>query len=630
MSMFDDPAFDQGTADLQEPEDDGLPWVADLPHMEPEQDDKPGRRSVAAQLVDMARGAYNLGVTDTDDPYGVSRDRPHIAMMLRGGRTGLRAELARRFFTENNTVASQQALADACTVLEGLAAQEDPRRVYLRVGECSGIVYIDTGDVAGSVITIAAGTWEITQCAPVLFRRTKLTGEMAKPVQGGDLSRLWEFVPIDEADQPVLLACLASALIQVDVPHPIPALLAEHGSAKSSTTRCLVDLVDPSPVPLRQPPRDLDGWSTSASASWVVALDNLSGRMPSWLSDALCRASTGDGNVKRALYTDSDVSVTAYRRCAIINGVDLIIDRGDLADRLAPIRLPRVTTRRSEDELAAAWSAARPHIFGGLLDLAAGAHRRLPNIAVPNPPRMADFARVLAAVDAALGTTGLDRYRETSRLVAVDTLDEAFIAELVERRIDVTDVTSAELLKEVKPNRPDWKPPRDWPKNARAVTAQLTRNAPALRAQGWAINNDGGHTKDGITRWTITPSEDGPNPDPPDPPNPPSQVNDQKSGGSEHNGFPATDPLFPAGGLGGDQAGNAPTGNPPQNQALTCGDGSAGQAGQEIAPSQDSRSGTGHLCTRCERVKARTDTGMCDFCTVRTQAVERTLQGETR
>jgi hypothetical protein len=81
----------------------------------------------------------------------------------------------------------------------------------------------------------------------------------------------------------------------------------------SSATRTIVDLIDPSPVPLRQAPRDADSWVTAAAGSWVVALDNLSG-IPAWLSDSLCRASTGDGNVKRALYSDAGLAVVKFRR----------------------------------------------------------------------------------------------------------------------------------------------------------------------------------------------------------------------------------------------------------------------------------------------------------------------------
>jgi hypothetical protein len=233
----------------------------------------------------------------------------------------------------------------------------------------------------------------------------------------------------------------------------------------------------------------------------------LSGTVQAWLSDCLCRASTGDGSVKRALYTDHDVAVMAYRRCVFVNGVDLIVDRGDLAERVVVVDLRRVQTRRPEDELAEAWDTARPGLLGALLDLAAAVHERLPAIHVDDLPRMADFAKVLAAVDEVQGTEGLKRYRERSQRAAADTLDAPFIAELVTRRYSADGETSAELLTYLRPTAPDWRPPRGWPKNARAVTGLLTRHAPALRALGWEVDNDQGRNEQHATKWTVTPPE---------------------------------------------------------------------------------------------------------------------------
>ena len=108
-------------------------------------------------------------------------------------------------------------------------------------------------------------------------------GSDATATPDGDVMRLWDFVNVDAEDRPVLLAVLVAALIQCDVPHPVLALFAEQGSTKSTTTRMLVDLIDPSPVPLRQAPRDADSWVTAASGSCVVGLDNVSaspGEMP--------------------------------------------------------------------------------------------------------------------------------------------------------------------------------------------------------------------------------------------------------------------------------------------------------------------------------------------------------------
>jgi len=63
-------------------------------------------------------------------------------------------------------------------------------------------VYIDAGDSAGRVIEISAGTRHYADAVPVLFKRTRLTAPMPEPVAGGDISRLWEFVPVRAEDRP--------------------------------------------------------------------------------------------------------------------------------------------------------------------------------------------------------------------------------------------------------------------------------------------------------------------------------------------------------------------------------------------------------------------------------------------
>jgi hypothetical protein len=641
--MFDDPAFDPCEADLPHM-DDGESSVADLPPMEPEgaepASEKPPRRSQASQLVDQALAEYELGVSDTDEPFGVHANLPHVAMLLRGGRTGLRVGLARDYFAKHDAVASQQALSDACAVLEGYAAQKPPRPLHLRVAQDGGAVYIDVADPAGHVIEIGCGDWKVVDTAPVLFRRTKLTGAMPYPHRRpNDLPLLWDFVLVEEEDRPVVLAWLVSALVQPDVPHPILVLLAEQGATKSSTTKKLVDLIDPSPVPLRQASRDAGAWVTGASASWVVALDNLSGTPPMWLSDSLCRAATGDGDVKRALYTDNDVTVLQMLRCIIVNGIDLNIEQGDLAERVASVDLKRVLPRhrRTEADLAEAWGKARPAVFSGLLDLAAAVHYRLEAVEVEELPRMADFAKCLAAVDEVLETKGLQRYRERMIRTASDTLNDPLIAELAERRATVEDMSSAALLKMLTPNRTDWKQPKEWPKNARAATGVLTRNAPALRSQGWVIDNDGGQNKRNTILWTITPPENELEEHSPHSPNSSTQVDGEKHGESDDSALLASRSSFLANGHGELAASQATSADSPEKVPLTSHDELASQASLENVSSQDNSASesdqdaaplsSGHLCTRCERAKARTGSQFCDLCTTRLEAIQRATAG---
>ena len=67
--------------------------------------------------------------------------------------------------------------------------------------------------------------------------------------------------------------------------------------------------------------------------------------------------------------------------------------------------LPKIADkdRRTEDELWATYRDAQPKLVGALLDAAVGALRDLPDTQLPQLPRMADFARWLAAAERALG-----------------------------------------------------------------------------------------------------------------------------------------------------------------------------------------------------------------------------------
>jgi hypothetical protein len=139
----------------------------------------------------------------------------------------------------------------------------------------------------------------------------------------------------------------------------------EQGTGKSSATRALVSLLEPGPAPLRTGPRDLPDWIVAASGSRVVGLDNVSG-MPPWLSDALCRGVTGEGLVRRALFTDDALSVLFFRRVVVMNGIDLGIGRGDLADRMLVAELERITEdhRRLDADVAARWARGAVSVGG--------------------------------------------------------------------------------------------------------------------------------------------------------------------------------------------------------------------------------------------------------------------------
>lgn len=393
-------------------------------------------------------------------------------------------------------------------VLDGFAKEQEPVGIHLRTAAHDDAVYIDVGDLAHHVVRVTKEGWSIINSeVPVRFRRTRLTGAFPLPESGGSLDDLWSILNIDEGDRVLILAFMVAALIQPDAPHPVLTFFAEQGSGKSSATRRIVELLDPSPVPLRKAPRDSDSWVVAASGSWVVALDNLS-TVQEWLSDALCRASTGDGDVKRALYTDAGLAVVKFRRCIIANGIDVGALRGDLSERLLSVPLYPIpgAERMLESAIEARWATAYPGVLGALLDLCVFTKAALPDVVVSGYPRMADFALLLAAIDSVLKTDGLKRYLHRADSAAADSLSaDPFIVRLSEVITEPFTGTAGELLARIQPTLLGLSRPRGWPRNPRDVTTSLKRNAPALRTCGWTVVNDEGRNQSSVFRWTIDP-----------------------------------------------------------------------------------------------------------------------------
>jgi hypothetical protein len=106
-------------------------------------------------------------------------------------------------------------------------------------------------------------------------------------------------------------------------------------------------------------------------------------------------------------------------------------------------------------------------------------------------PRMADFARVFAAVDQVTGWHTLDGYRATARDAVSDVLDgepfaQAVVALVDESGPDGIVLTASELLERV--HTPERIPKR-WPKDATRASGQLKRLAPALRTIGIEVDD---------------------------------------------------------------------------------------------------------------------------------------------
>jgi hypothetical protein len=317
---------------------------------------------------------------------------------------GFQLWVRRLFWEKQESAPPGQSLTDALGVLEGEALFAGPMiPVHYRVAGDEHAITIDLGDDAWRAVQVTRDGWTVLDHHPLRFARTGGMAALPEPVRGGSLERLRPFVNVDDDDWRLLVGWLLAAL-RPGSPYPVAVLHGEQGSAKSTAAKVLRKLVDPNVVLLRAAPHAVDDLMVSSTKSWCVAFDNLSHLQP-WLSDALCRLSTGGGLSKRQLYTDGDEVLLDAQRPVIINGIEELATRSDLLDRALLVECPLIPEheRKDEDEF---WEVFEEHyatIFGALLDALAGALANIGTVRLDRMPRMADFAKWVTAAEPALG-----------------------------------------------------------------------------------------------------------------------------------------------------------------------------------------------------------------------------------
>jgi hypothetical protein len=265
--------------------------------------------------------------------------------------------------------------------------------VHVRVAGHEDRLYLDLADEDWRVIEIDKEGWRPRHDAPVRFRRAPGMLALPMPESGGSVSALRTFLNTSTTENFVLASAWLLAAFRDRGPYPVLALSGEQGSAKSTFAAILRALVDPNTAPLRALPREDRDLFIAATNAHFLAFDNVS-HLPPWLADTLCRIATGGGFAVRQLYTDGDEMLFDAERPVILNGIEDIVERPDLADRAVFLTLEPIPEdrRRPEQELWAEFEQERPRILGALLDAVASGSRVLPDVKLDRLPRMADFA----------------------------------------------------------------------------------------------------------------------------------------------------------------------------------------------------------------------------------------------
>jgi hypothetical protein len=402
-----------------------------------------------------------------------------------------RTWVRRCYYQATGAAPGNAVIGSALDMLEARAQFDAPERVVsMRVAEHAGKIYLDLADEQWRALVIDAEGWRMLGCPPVRFRRSSGMMPLPMPERGGSVEILKPFLNLSNDNDFVLIVAWLLAALRPGGPYPLLAISGEQGSAKTILSKILRTLVDPNVAPVRGLPRDQRELMIAANNGHLLAFDNLSG-LPPWLSDALCRIASGGSFAVRRLYTDDEEVLFQAARPTLLNGIEDVIARADLADRaiflsLSPIR---ETQRRSEAELWREFECQRPFILGALLDATVDGLRAIGSVSSHHLPRMADFALWARACETGLWPAGtFNRAYSNNRIAVIRSIIDTdpiatFVRELMRERTFWTGC-AADLLSVGVQRASQSSYGANWPKNPRVLAGRLRRAQTFLRAIG--------------------------------------------------------------------------------------------------------------------------------------------------
>jgi Bifunctional DNA primase/polymerase, N-terminal len=457
------------------------------PKTEDKPEEKEERRNQADRLISYAlEDVQELFVDQHGAPHGLIDGEP-VPLTSR-----CYSWLRRLMWEEEGRSVSGEYLKMAAGTLSAHAEfSGESMELHTRAAWREGILYYELR--AGKVVRVGPGGWTFEANPPVLFRRYVNLKALPDPETGGSLDVLDGLVNLkSERDRRLFKAYLVTLPLE-HVGRPIFNASGAMGSGKTTIQRLIKRLLDPTaPETVRFDPRD---FLQKAMHAYIVMLDNQN-TIPEWAADTLCRLVTGEADSKRRLYTDDEDFIIELRRAALLNGINVPTDRGDVLDRSLVVELERISDgdRKTEEQLWERFEEEHPKLFGALFDILSRAIALKPSLKLSRRPRLADWGEYAAAVYEVMGwgsETFLNDWDEVVKVQNQATLDGSPVAQAIIKLMEEHEECSATsskmhaLLKEIaEAQGVDVARDKAWPKSARWLWRRIKEVLPLLVAAG--------------------------------------------------------------------------------------------------------------------------------------------------
>jgi len=230
------------------------------------------------------------------------------------------------------------------------------------------------------------------------------------------------------------------------IPVPIMFFDGEAGSMKTTTTASIKRIIDPNGINNEDNCNSIstrnDDLIIQLNNRYVSAFDNVT-KISQGMSDVLCRAITGSGNVKRELYTNSEETILNFRRKIILNGIVPSVDYPDLQDRM--ISYDRISLqnnqRLTDKEFQERFNRLLPLAIGQIFKIIQKSliHYEEVKQDVKPKTRLADFEIWGESISRELGyepNSFLETFYEKQKQTSIESIDSQPLVETILRLMD--------------------------------------------------------------------------------------------------------------------------------------------------------------------------------------------------
>ena len=390
-------------------------------------------------------------------------------------------------------------------------------KIYTRIGFVNDEIFYNLCNDNYELVKITKDGYSIIKSGldTPMFRRKSSPMPQPKPKKlknKNGLEELVNLLRIPQESRQLFKIHLVSFFIE-NCSIPMMILHGEAGSAKSTVTATVKEIVDPSPENRNSMPESIDDLNIHIFNRYISNFDNLS-HITQKTSDELCKIITGHAHNKRELYSDDGEVILTIKGRVLLNGITPNVEYTDLMERSIFYEskyLPK-PERLGDSEFNNLINKFKPYLLDQIFNSLSYTLKNYKTISqeIKEKERMAEFTIFGECVSRSLGYEKLsfiEVYKNNLNSNSLRAYESwpviNIVLDIIKSKGKDFEISIDELFKLCKSvayeKISDIKSQfTRFPKNESGLSGQLTRLSGSFRSAGYNITSYRYNSRDGV------------------------------------------------------------------------------------------------------------------------------------